>query len=67
MLGYKNIEVMIQPSYQRVIDIKKVNEWINVRNKKYNQGQAIQMFNLYFNENGKEKAQKLGIYRETFM
>ncbi|MCA0754944.1 hypothetical protein KP806_07765 [Paenibacillus sp. N4] len=67
MLGYKNIEVKIQPSYQRVIDIQKVHKWINVRNNKYNQEEAIQIFNLYFNENGKNKAKKIGIYSKIYM
>ena len=66
ILGYKWIHAKIHPKYPRVADIKKINEWPQVRRGTYSPEQASELFQVYFAANGKERAEKLGLYKPIY-
>ncbi|WP_054023711.1 hypothetical protein [Bacillus sp. FJAT-28004] len=66
ILKYETIKVMIDPKISRVCDIQEVNAWINVRNGIYPQKLALDIFNIPFTKNGKEKALSLGLYSKIY-
>ena len=61
ILSYENIKVRIQKNTERVVDIKNIKNWPNVCNGEYDVKLAIQIFEYYFNKNGREKAKKIGL------
>jgi len=66
ILKYKKIAVMIDPASPRVVDIEKINEWVNVINGVYSKKLATKIFKIPFTKNGKEKAKALGLYKKIY-
>ncbi|WP_430788232.1 hypothetical protein VBD025_00405 [Virgibacillus flavescens] len=61
VLGYKTLQVKLQPDKKRVIDIITVQTWPQILNGKYNKETAVKVFNSYFINNGREKAERLNL------
>ncbi|MDV2583344.1 hypothetical protein [Alkalibacillus haloalkaliphilus] len=60
-LGYESIVVKIHVKDKRVVDRKDVKNWKNVREGMYNEELALKVFDQFFDQNGREKAEKIGV------
>ncbi|MFD1446447.1 hypothetical protein [Oceanobacillus profundus] len=61
VLEQKKIPVKIEPLRKRFINVKEVNEWPQVMNGFHEKDMAIEIFNSYFRNDGREKAKKMGL------
>ncbi|MCT2536293.1 hypothetical protein NC661_13350 [Aquibacillus koreensis] len=61
VLGFKTIEVKIQPKWEKLIDIEDINLWPNVQNGSFNKEEATNIFDAYFSTIGREKAKRLNL------
>lgn len=61
VLGYQTIQVKIHPNWKRVIDKEDLLSWPYVHRGTYDKESACKIFNAYFTNTGREKAQKLNL------
>lgn len=61
VLGKSSFLAKIEPGFPRVVDVKHVHRWPQVRRGVYSPSRAKRVFRLFFQLNGKEKAKRLGL------
>ncbi|MCP3029947.1 hypothetical protein LF817_01195 [Halobacillus sp. A1] len=61
VLGIQTVSVKLQPHWVRVVNPNEVDTWFQVRNKTYDQETALRIFTNYFENNGIEKAGRIGL------
>ncbi|WP_077624237.1 hypothetical protein [Sediminibacillus massiliensis] len=61
VLGYEKVAVKIYPKWERVIDIEDAPAWPLVQDGTYKLDKALEIFNAYFLNNGRERAKKINL------
>ncbi|WP_406945519.1 hypothetical protein ACJA3J_03350 [Halobacillus sp. SY10] len=64
VLGQTDLDVKLQPDWKRVIDIRHIDQWEQVKNGTYSVRAAQKVFHCYFQTTGKEKAEKYGLLKK---
>lgn len=64
VLGQTDLDVKLQPDWKRVIDIRHIDQWEQVKNGTYSVRAAQKVFHCYFQTTGKEKAEKYRILKK---
>ncbi len=61
LLGFKTIKARFNPDFLPVVDLKKIKTWPQVRRGLYSEETAEKVFRYYFEEDGRRKAEALGL------
>lgn len=61
LLGFKTIKARFNPDFLPVVDLKNIKTWPQVRRGLYSEGAAERVFRYYFEEDGRRKAEALGL------
>jgi tetratricopeptide (TPR) repeat protein len=65
LLGLKTIKARFNPDFLPVVDLKNIKQWPQVRRGLYSEAVAAKVFHYYFEEDGRRKAQMLGLLEAT--
>ncbi len=61
MLGYESIKCRHNAKFVRVVDLKKLGQWPQVKSGLYSRELAERVFKYYFESDGRKKAENLGL------